>query len=506
MGVGNTFISTLRNTAGIAMLMAALVACDRAPTDETLAADLNGYVESNYAPGVVEVGKATRLDHLYLPDFRRDQRAVAYSADLRLKRDYDFGLWDQAGAATLTNLLGATPQAVSGLKTGGNKTGDVVRVEGTLLYKRHADHWRLEAGAPPQRPTADFFSWGFRRDILNNWWNVTTVAARVMLTSDDAADAERLFTSIKAASIGIARQRADNKAVLAVASGPSGGDYWLAAHAVAENGATAQGKRLINVETKGARENLRLLRDGDVTAAVLRSSDAALAAGGEGPFDQDGTFPTLRALGSLFPEQVHVVVMATSPVASVSDLIKRRVAIGGGEPPTSIEAGDVLRAHRVPFASLSASPQILPAAAALALLEQGACDAVIITAPAPSTALRDFAIGHAVRFLPLDADAVALLTTGRSSNYVAATIPALTYPGQTRPVMTVAVTALLVSTDTIPPADTTALLQKAYGAVDFMAHGSALGAMIKLPMARRGLTLPLHLGAEAFYAAKESPK
>lgn len=114
--------------------------------------------------------------------------------------------------------------------------------------------------------------------------------------------------------------------------------------------------------------------------------------------------------------------MGTSPIASVADLFGKRVTIVRSGTAAALEAGDILRAHRVSLAALAATPDELPMDAALAALKCGERDAVILTAPAPSPALRDFAVANPVRFLPLDADAVALLTTG-TSNYVAVTVP-----------------------------------------------------------------------------------
>jgi len=123
----------------------------------------------------------------------------------------------------------------------------------------------------------------------------------------------------------------------------------------------------------------------------------------------------------------------------------------------------------------------------------------------PRTVLRDFAVGSAVRFLPLDADAVALMTSG-TSNYVAVTMPAHTYPGQARPVATVGVAALLVSSATVTAEEVDTLMQRTFSGVDFMDRGSLLGGMIKRSTAQRGTTLPLHSGAEAFYGGAAGPK
>lgn len=493
-------------------VLACLAGCDISSgtslTEAKLAADMATYVETDYAPGLLELVHAQYAGPQWIPNFARDHRTVEYTAELRLKRDYDFGVWDQTGAATLAQMLGAKPAALLGLKADGNKTGDILRVTGTLIYTQEKDGTRALSGAAPKVPSANVLAWRDRRDLLQEWWFATKVAARGIASPIDAIDADFVFAGVKATAARLMRERADGKASVAIASGTYGEDYWTVAQAISDNSAAQRGKPLINLETSGSRENLRLLRDRAVSAAIVRGDEAAFALSGEGPFARDGTFPELRALGALFPEPIHVVVMSNSPIASVADLFNRRVAITGNGLATGIGAGDALRAHRVPLASLAAAPEIRPIEQTLAALEKGECDAVIITTAAPMPALREFALAHAIRLLPLDADALALMTTG-TSNYVAITIPARTYPGQNKSIATVAITTLLVSSAAIPGAEIETLLQQTYNGVDFIGHGSTLGALIRRGSARRGLSVPLHSGAEAFYGlppAKDSAK
>jgi TRAP transporter TAXI family solute receptor len=467
---------------------AGLSSCDRIPDDARLMSDLSAYVDAGYAPGLIEITGAKRLDHQFVPDISRDQRAVSFTADLRLKRDYDFGAWEQPNAAALTYLFGASPASLTGLKTGGNKVGDVLQVTGAVSYTRSDGQWRLNGGVPVRSAARTPSS--RRVAALKQWWSITLFTAR-RLTSAPDMPAEDLEVAIKGASARAVRQA--GKA--SVASGPEGGEHWMVMQAVEHT----EAPRAVNIATSGSAENLRLLRQNSVTAALLRSDEAALASAGEGPFGHAGTFPDLLALASLFPEQIHVVVMAASPIASVAELYGKRVAVVSDTPAALLEAGDVLRAHRVPLSALAAAPTEIAAAAALDALARGEQDAVIITAPAPAPALRNFAGGRAVRFLPLDADAVALMTTGTSS-YVAVTVPAQTYPGQNKPIATVGVTALLVSTAGIPKGEVETLLQTIFGQTDFVGQGSAMGAMVKVSAARRGITLPLHPGAEAFFS------
>ena len=134
-------------SSAIVLLAVTLSGCDRSPTKDALTSDLAAYVDTGYAPGLMDVVRVERLDHRTFPDFARDNRTVAYTADLRLKRFYDFGAWYQANAATLIQLLGARAQDLLGLKAGGNKAGDVVHVTGALAYVRIGQQWQLRAGA-----------------------------------------------------------------------------------------------------------------------------------------------------------------------------------------------------------------------------------------------------------------------------------------------------------------------------------------------------------------------
>jgi TRAP transporter TAXI family solute receptor len=479
-------------------MIATLAGCERLPTDEALRNDLAGYVEGGYIPGLFEVIGAERLSNrlvpeLALPGVVREGRTIAYTANLKLKRDYDFGGWEQANAATLALLLGARADALRGLKPGGNKSGDVIRVDGAVIYKHtDAGQWRLAAAMPSPAATDQRRA---RLEILGDWANFTANSARAMW-DPSSAGVESLDEAAKMAA---ARTlRADGG--VALASGPRSSDYWNVAEAMGsiQSSEESGSPPLLNVATQGTRENLRLLRDGVVTGIVLRSNEAALAAAGQEPFDADGTFPGLRAVASLFPEQIHIVVAGASTLAAVTELDGKRVIVAASGPAAKNEAYDILRAHRVGAATLDAM-EVMPLVAALAALQRQDCDAVVVTAPAPSPAIRDFAAANPVRLLPVEADALALLTTG-TTNYLAVTVPALAYPGQDRPIATVGVVAMLASVASVAPGETELLLRRAFAGIDFMSHKSPFSAMVRKTTAQRGLTLPLHPGAEAYFS------
>ena len=476
----------LRAIAAVLML-GALAACDQGPSPQTLASDLTRRLEDSYTPGLFEVADVATAEPA--PSSRLDlsRKLLPFTITLKLKRDHDFGAWDQANANTLLQILGGRPEAISGVKTGGNKTGDVIRITGVAAYQHDQNQWKLESSEhPPPPPAPEAPS---RTSVARRLAQLILTTARVMVIPSRAPDVEEELTATTA-------RLARLDSGFAVASGPIGGDDWLLTEAarIQKRGSVTP---VVNIATRGTMESLNLLRDGRITAAIVQNNEAAMAAEGEGPFTRTGTFPGLRVVASLFPKPVHVIVMAASPIASVSELYGKRIAVADGGPAAVTEATDILRAHRVAVASLASTPEELPTAKALAAIEKGELDAVVITAAAPSPAVKDFAAGHSIRFIPLDGDAIALMTAG-NSNYIAITVPAQTYPGQNKPIATIAVTAQLVSTAAVPAAEVEALLRIMFKEVDYLGHGSALGSLVSARSARSGLTLPLHPGAEAF--------
>src|SRR5690606_37166285 len=61
--------------------------------------------------------------------------------------NYDFGAWDSPGVAGVISALGTGPKGLSGIVSGGNQAGDVIRAHGTVIYKQEEDG-RWTAVAP----------------------------------------------------------------------------------------------------------------------------------------------------------------------------------------------------------------------------------------------------------------------------------------------------------------------------------------------------------------------
>jgi TRAP transporter TAXI family solute receptor len=233
----------------------------------------------------------------------------------------------------------------------------------------------------------------------------------------------------------------------------------------------------------------------------VQSDVAWLAASGAGPFAVDGPQTRLAALGSLYPEAVHIVVPANSEIRRIEDLRGKRVDLGTPQSGTRLNALAVLQAHRMAGKDLGEARGDGPQAA-LHTLRAGKIDAFFTTIGAPARELQRLASTFPVRLVPIAAGPAAQLVADQPG-LVRLTVPANTYPGQTEAVATVATTALLVATLDTPADEAKALLTLTFERTDYLAAGSAQGVKISKASGLRGIAIPLHPVAAEYFGAKK---
>ena len=188
-----------------------------------------------------------------------------------------------------------------------------------------------------------------------------------------------------------------------VATGPAGGEY---ARFVSSVTARLDQKQAIEVAyTEGSVANAFLVDRGKARFALVQSDVAAAAVTGAGVFGAVGPLRHLRAVASLFPEPVHVVVRRDAGIETVAGLVGRRVSLGVPGSGTRHTALAVLRAHGLADGSYEDVTSVDPGDA-LAQLATGTLDAVITVASAPWDQLVQAGGTGALRVLPLDATAI----------------------------------------------------------------------------------------------------
>jgi TRAP transporter TAXI family solute receptor len=496
-----------RGLRGVFLLLgvlALLAGCARGPDEAGVREAVQQQLDAALGGRVLEFERLRRAGSAALAD--ADGRMVYFNARLKLVRDYDFTQWNSHSVTTLASLLGAGEKGVFGLKPEGNRAGDSLGAYGSAAFVRDGNHWRLVANAsaatpevgpvpvaalaatiqprpkeePPPTPLEEALT---RLQELATRNTGPTVSAR----ERDAILREEFDAAYRQA-----RARLDRAAdLIVIAGGPRGGAYEEVLDALRAR-ATAAGTALNTVASGGSVDNIRLLNEDLAQFALVQNDIARQASLGRGRF-AGSPQQNLRALGSLFPETVHLVAAAGSGIASVADLVGRRIGLGPRGSGTRATASAILAQNGIAPESVAAvSDAPLPEAARQ--LAAGEIDAFFITIHAPARELQRLAARSAVALVPIGPGRELL-----DDGLVPVTLPARTYAGQDGPVPTLAATALLVTRAETPRKQVDAMLRLVFES----GAGGASSALSQISRraAPAGVNIPWYDGVAAYFAA-----
>jgi TRAP transporter TAXI family solute receptor len=487
--------ASVRACRVLAVLVVVLAAaCARGANEERLQRDLQDRLNKDVKPGLFEVVAVRREGSAPLPasESGADRVVVYFNATLRLSDGYQFGGWDQLGPASVAYALGATEKGVFGLSKD-NKPGDIVRAYGSAIYEETADGWtprpaQLAQAAPA--PNVDGLAAPSQSKQL-----IDKLAAMVDLPPPGVTPSQDqiIAQELEAASENIERRVKRREHTYTIATGPADGEYARFGETfIAGVNEAAPDVKLRQRATQGSVDNAWLLSRGEADYAIVQGDVAAAALSGDGPFARGGPLANLRAVGALFPEPIHIVVLPDSPIREVAALRGRRVAIGAASSGTRFDAAAVLAAHDLQLSDLAEAAE-LGGADALARLRRKQLDAVFVTGAAPLRALQQFALSPGFRLVPLSPagiDAVVKAHHGLAP----IVLPPNTYPQQQEPIATVAAVALLVTTSDAPEREVQRVRQLLSALVPQPAgNGDAEGSTVGTP---RSVPIPFHPGAE----------
>ncbi|MEO8123764.1 MAG: TAXI family TRAP transporter solute-binding subunit [Burkholderiales bacterium] len=482
----------------------ALAACAPQPDAEIVRKAVQQQLDTAFGARVLQIEKFKRAGSQSLAG--RDGRLVYYDAELKLLSDYNFGDWDKHNVGTLANLLGAGPKGIFGLGADGNRQGDSLGVYGSAAFLREGTNsWRLVPTAPPQEvvatlppaaagaavrprpkeappPTEAELALEELRALLHSPTGPTMSTAE-----RDAIVTEAAQAAVRQARTSLART-ADT---IVLAAGPPSGAYEEVARALAARAKAASVSFELSDGSEGSVGNIRLLADGAVQFALVQNDIALAAFEGRGRFG-GAAQADLRAVASLFPEAVQLVVRADGPIKRVADLAGRRVDLGLESSGTRANALAILAAHDIKLESLQAVTGGTLSQAA-GMLVEGKIDALFTTVHAPARVLQQVAAKSRLAFVDiLPTDAL------RASGLVPLKLPARTYAGQIEPVQTLATTALLVTRGDVPASQVDAMLKLVFEPVSTPRGEGAAMAQIGTGTAREGVTIPFMPAAQAY--------
>ena len=472
-----------------------LTACSKGPASDTLQRDVQQRLHDAFPDSVLRLTELTRRgtanDANAPPGEKR--LVVYFDATLKVEQAQNFGAWDSPGVASLISLMGAGPRGLSGIDNSGNQPGDSLTIHGSLIYREQGGQWLAEVPqgfTAPREARTNEGGASTRENLL------TAFSTALNLSPGDTGPQQRKAISeeLERSLNNIQGRLSRLKNGYPLAGGPPAGQYARFANAFSQQ-LSGEGISLPVLNTEGGLDNLRLLRQGDAVLALSQSDAAYAAIQGSGAFQSQGPDLALQAIASLYPEPVHVLVKANSPLLKMADLRGKRINIGQPGSASRLTALAILEAHKLPLSDLQTVTE-LDLQQALKALRDDQLDALIQVIGAPADHIRAASEAFSLRLIPLESSALERLPAQRPGSF-AFSFAAETYPGQAQAVPTLAVASMLLTGEQLTPAEIERLVQLLFARNNpWLANGSIQGAQLSSQNALRDLGVPLHSAAE----------
>ena len=208
----------------------------------------------------------------------------------------------------------------------------------------------------------------------------------------------------------------------------------------------------------------------------------------------------LRSVFSMHPETVMLVTRKDTGIKKVTDIKGKRINIGNPGSGQRGNAEEVLKIYRIDKDKDFMAEGLQQGEASRALVDRK-IDAFFYTVGNPSAALEEPAQSIDMVMIPLDHPDIQKLAQEKPY-YVYTKIPAGTYRGVNYDVPTYAVTATVVSHETVPDEVVYDMVKTVFEHLDQLKASHAAFRHLDPKQMLQGLSAPLHPGAIKYYKEK----
>ena len=291
------------------------------------------------------------------------------------------------------------------------------------------------------------------------------------------------------------------EAQVVIGTAPVSGVYYPAGGAVCRlvNRTRVENSLRCFVEaTDGSAENLSRLKAGDLDFAVLQSDWQYHAYQGSGGGVSDQPFSDLRAVFSMHPQTLTIVVARESDIQELADLEGKKVSLGPSG--SAVQAASELLVE-----SLGWTGDTFDEVLELGLEEQvdalcaGLIDAFILPVTHPNGIVAAATEGCLARLISVTGSPVDKLLLDWPF-YARSTIPAGLYRGNPAQIDSFGLRATLVTTTAVPAETVYKLVKAVLDPVGPLTRQHpALQGLRAEQMISSGLSAPLHEGALLYY-------
>ncbi len=313
-----------------------------------------------------------------------------------------------------------------------------------------------------------------------------------------------IATAVAIGGVGLAQAAEKRSYILSTAS--TGGTYYPVGVALATLAKIKlEPKHKISmsaINSAGSGENVKLLRENEAQFAILQGLYGAWAWAGEGKLKDAGPQKQLRSVSMLWQNVEQFVVKTeyaqSGTISDISGLKDKKFSIGKKNSGTEGSGRTILGNLDMPADNLSlAHMGYGPSADAL---QNGTVEGMNIPSGVPTSAVtRAFAsLGSDISILNFTAEQMEKANGGYKL-WTPFTIPANTYPGQTKDVNTIAQPNFLAVRDDVTEEDVYLLTKTIYENLAFLNGIHKATKAMAVDKAIAGLPVPLHPGAARYY-------
>lgn len=284
-----------------------------------------------------------------------------------------------------------------------------------------------------------------------------------------------------------------------LATGGTAGTYYPYGGAIAQLFNTKLKDMNVTAQATGASvENIRLVNKGEAELAIVQNDVMDYAFNGTENF-KGQKVQGFRAMATLYPEVVQIVVSPESKIKSVADMKGKRISVGAAGSGVEANARQILEAYGLTYKDIKVS--YLSFSESENAYKNKQLDGFFVTAGIPNAAIQALCATHDINVLSIDKATLQKLSA-KYPFYTEYTIPKSAYKGMDNDAVTVAVKATLIVKKDLDTQMVYNLTKTLFENKAELAKAHAKGNELDLKSAVEGLSVPLHPGAEKYFKEK----
>ena len=239
--------------------------------------------------------------------------------------------------------------------------------------------------------------------------------------------------------------------------------------------------------TAGSVANLRLLSGDYIDLGIVQAD----------MLSEDGDYKKgYKAVAALYTEVCQIIVKSASGIETIDDLVGKTVSIGAAESGTEKNAEEILKVSGITEELVKTVN--MDYSEAVDKLIAGEIDAMFITSGIRTGIIEQLSKKCSIDVISIDEKCIEKMLTAYPL-YERYTIPADTYTGQSEPVNTIGVRAVLVASANLSAGVTEQITSIIFSHSTDIKNATSLDSIFDVNAATGGIDIPFHAGAAAYY-------